>query len=236
MKIELEEINKLVFMFMCEINHPRILEGKSKKEFERFQKRIEEFAAAYSEALRKNEITPLLKKYAESFSKLKYRFENERQEDFNRIYDTKTLANKLKLNEKVIRSFINKEWLDHDYLPPLQIYSLEGIPVIKQGTRFLFHKESVYRFLSKNSIKYVNDIQIPCNYDRLPEYLKVDECAEKLKLENGRQFKRNYVDKYIKKDHKVLDGVEVLKIGSTVRIEQESFLRYVETLGGETAK
>ena len=211
MKPELEEINKLVLLFMCEINHPYMLEGKSKREIEKLKKRIDEFGEAYSEALSKNEITPLLKKYIESFRKLKYRFDKRRDNEFDRIYDVKTLVNKLKINEKTIRGLFNKKRNEYFY-------------ITKSGTRLLLHKESVHSFVSKNSYKYVNGIKSPCNYDRLPEYLKIEECAKILKLENGRQFRRNYIDNNPAR----LESVEILKIGSTVRIEKESFLRYVE--------
>ena len=94
----------------------------------------------------------------------------------------------------------------------------------KQGRSYLFEKKSLYKALSAKSYKYTKGIKTPCNYDRLPEYLKIEQCAEMLGLDNGRQFKRNYIDNNPEK----LEGVEILKNGSTVRIEKESFLKYAE--------
>lgn len=103
--------------------------------------------------------------------------------------------------------------------------------VIEIRGRDYLKRKILYPFISKNTHKYINGKKSPCKYDRLPEYLTINDCAKMKGLENGRQFRRSYVDKYIKKDHKVLDGVEVLEIGSTVRIEKASFELWIKSEG-----
>ena len=154
----------------------------------------------------------------ESAKKEKYRIEEKQNQKFGYIYDMKTLTKNLNFGEDTIRKLSDKE---HFYR-------------WKSGTRVLYKKEGLHSFISKNSYKYVNDIKIPCDYNRLPEYLDKNECAKILGI-NPRKFRSN-VYEYLEKNHRLLEGVEILKIGSTVRIEKESFLRYVETLGGEKAK
>lgn len=131
------------------------------------------------------------------------------------IYDFSDIAKNFQIKD--IKTF--KKW-------GLNLY------IWKKGNKYLFEEKTLYKAISDNSYKYINGIKSPCNYDRLPEYLTINECAEKLGLKDGRQFRRNYIDNNPAR----LEGVEILKIGSTVRIEKVSFLRYVETLGGETAK
>ncbi|WP_406043702.1 hypothetical protein [Succinimonas sp.] len=89
----------------------------------------------------------------------------------------------------------------------------------KQGREYLFEKESLYKAISDNSYTYIKDIKSPCKYDKLTEYLTIEQCAEMLGLKDARQFRRNYIDY----DPGKLPGVGILKIGSTVRIEKESF-------------
>lgn len=183
------------------------------------------FFEGLNEAYNKGNAEQFIKTKSESAKKEKYRLREKDNQRLGYIYNIKTLVKNLKINEKTIRDLIHKDQ-EKDF------YS-RNFAIWKSGTRILFEKEKLHKFISKNSYKYEKGIKIsPCNYDRLPEYLKIDDCAEILKLENGRQFRRNYIDNNPAR----LEGVEILKIGSTVRIEKESFLRYVETLKGEKAK
>ena len=170
----------------------------------------------------------MLVKYGKNIVKNEEKSQKKIRDKTNRnlgyIHTVKEIAEKLQFCTQTILNMIDKDQSE-DVLK-------REFDLIKQGNEYLFQKGSLYKFISKNTYKYTNGKKSPCKYDRLPEYLKIDDCAEILKLENGRQFRRNYIDNNPAR----LEGVEILKIGSTVRIEQESFLRYVETLGGETAK
>ena len=102
---------------------------------------------------------------------------------------------------------------------------------IKHGREYQFDKKSVYKVISENSYKM--DKGIKCHsleYNRLPEYLKIEQCAKMLGLANGRQFRRNYIDNNPDK----LEGVEILIIGSTVRIEKKSFELFVKERDKQT--
>ena len=188
-------------------------------------KKQEKFFQDWHEAVTTGNEKQFFETKSESHRKEKYRLQEKENQRLGYIYDIKTLVKNLKIKEKSIRNLIHKDQ-EKDF------YS-RNFAIWKSGTRILFEKEKLHKFISKNSYKYENGIKIsPLKYSRLPEYLTINDCAEKLGLKDGRQFRRNYIDNNPAR----LEGVEILKIGSTVRIEQESFLRYVETLGGETAK
>lgn len=100
--------------------------------------------------------------------------------------------------------------------------------------------KNFYEFLEQNSYVYIKGKKETVRYkplpSKLPQYLKIEECAEILGLKNRRIFKD-----MIERTPEKLEGVKILAIGNDVNgytkiIEKKSFLKYAEKSGGETAK
>lgn len=144
---------------------------------------------------------------------------DESNRNLGYIHTIEEIAGKLQICERTIRDMI-KEDLSKDILK-------RQFDLWKEGNKYLFQKGSLYKFISKNTYKYTNGKKSPCKYDRLPEYLTINDCAKMKGLENGRQFRRNYIDNNPAR----LEGVEILKIGSTVRIEKASFELWIKSEG-----
>ena len=161
----------------------------------------------------------MLVKYGKNIVKNEEKSQKKIRDKTNRnlgyIHTVKEIAEKLQFCTQTILNMIDKDQSE-DVLK-------REFDLIKQGNEYLFQKGSLYKFISKNSNRYVNGIELPCNYDRLPEYYKIEQCAEILKLENRRRFKY-MLDNTPEK----LDGVEILKIGNQKRIEKQSFQRYAD--------
>lgn len=161
----------------------------------------------------------MLVKYGKNIVKNEEKSQKNIRDKTNRnlgyIYTVKEVAEKLQFCTQTILNMIDKDQSE-DILK-------REFDLIEQGTQYLFQKGSLYKFISKNTYKYTNGKKSPCKYDRLPEYYKIEQCAEILKLENRRRFKYML-------DHtpEKLDGVEILKIGNQKRIEKQSFQRYAD--------
>ena len=150
------------------------------------------------------------------------RIRDESNRNLGYIHTVGEIAERLQFSKRTIWNMINEDlrkgkvnilWCEFDLL--------------KEGNEYLFQKGSLYKFISKNTYKYTNGKKSPCKYDRLPEYLTINDCAKMKGLENGRQFRRNYIDNNPAR----LEGVEILKIGSTVRIEKASFELWIKSEG-----
>ena len=152
--------------------------------------------------------------------KLRKRIRDTDNRNLGYIYTVKEVAEKLQFSTDTIYNMIDEDQ-SKDILK-------REFDLWEEGNHYLFEKNSLYKFISKNSYKYVNGKKLPCKYSRLPEYYTINDCAKMKGLENGRQFRRNYIDNNPAR----LEGVEILKIGrSTVRIEKASFELWIKSEG-----
>ncbi|MEE3422840.1 MAG: hypothetical protein VZR11_09100, partial [Succinimonas sp.] len=108
------------------------------------------FFEGLNEAYNKGNAEQFIKTKSESAKKEKYRLREKDNQRLGYIYNIKTLVKNLKINEKTIRDLIHKDQ-EKDF------YS-RNFAIWKSGTRILFEKEKLHKFISKNSYKYEKGI------------------------------------------------------------------------------
>lgn len=151
----------------------------------------------------------------------------KQQEIANWYINTSKIKYCLRISRATFFNWINKGYLN-----------LGKLKFTKTLTSYSY--KNFYEFLEQNSYVYIKGKKEKVRYkplpSKLPQYLKLEECAEILGLKNRRIFKD-----MIERTPEKLEGVKILAIGNekngyTKIIEKKSFLKYAEKSGGETAK